>query len=85
MYKYEQLEKKKAEDAKISVRNARREGNDLLKQEKQEGNITEDLLNKGEKEIQNLTDQFCKNIDEYYLQLAAIKDRRKQISCRKNI
>jgi len=59
--------KKKAEDAKIAVRDIRRKQNDLLKKEKTSGDITEDMMKKGEKEIQELTDQFCKMIDELFL------------------
>ncbi len=58
------LAKKKGEEAKVSVRNARRDANDLLKKEKANGNLPEDLMKKGENDIQKLTDRFCKEIDE---------------------
>lgn len=58
------LAKKKGEDAKISIRNARREGNDTLKQQKSSGDLPEDLMKKGENDIQKLTDRFCKEVDE---------------------
>lgn len=58
------LAKKKGEDTKVSIRNARREGNDLLKKAKSNGDLTEDLQKKGENDIQQLTDQFCKQVDE---------------------
>lgn len=58
------LAKKKGEEAKVSIRNARRDGNDTLKKQKSAGDLPEDLLKKGENDIQKLTDQFCKEIDE---------------------
>lgn len=58
--------KEKAEKAKISIRNCRREANDTIKQQKTTGELTEDEQKKGEKKIQELTDQFCKQIDELY-------------------
>ncbi|GAB4191711.1 MAG: ribosome recycling factor [Simkaniaceae bacterium] len=57
--------KKKGEDAKISIRNIRREGNDTLKKLKTSGEITEDMQKKMEKKIQENTDKFCKEIDEF--------------------
>ncbi len=56
--------KKKGEEAKVGIRNARREGNDLLKQQKASGEIPEDRVKSTETEIQKLTDKYCKKIDE---------------------
>lgn len=56
--------KRKGEDAKIGIRNARREGNDTLKQQKSAGDIAEDQQKKSEHIIQKLTDDHCKTIDE---------------------
>ena len=53
-----------AEKSKISVRNIRREANDVLKAMLKEKKISEDENNKFEKEIQNITDQEIKKIDE---------------------
>ena len=53
-----------AEKSKISVRNIRREANDALKAMLKEKKISEDENNKFEKEIQNITDQEIKKIDE---------------------
>ena len=58
------LAKKKGEDAKVSIRNARREGNEILKTQKSSGDIPEDLMKKGENDIQKHTDTFCKQVDE---------------------
>ena len=55
--------KKKVEEAKISIREVRRKGNDAVKQAKSAGDITEDQVKRQEKEIQKLTDDFCKNVD----------------------
>ncbi len=63
--------KKKCEEAKISIRNARREGNELVKRQKADGEIPEDMMKKQEKNIQELTDKFCKNVDE----LGSVKEK----------
>jgi ribosome recycling factor len=54
----------KKEEAKVSIRNVRRESNEKLKKQKSDGEIAEDMLKKGEKNIQDLTDSFCREADE---------------------
>ena len=56
--------KKKAEDAKISIREIRRKFNDLARGQKAGGDITEDLMKKDAKNIQELTDKYCKITDD---------------------
>ena len=63
--------RKKGEDAKVAVRNQRRDALDKLKALKKNNTITEDDEANGEKKIQNLTDKFCKEIDE----LANVKEK----------
>lgn len=63
--------RKKGEEAKVAVRNQRRDALDKLKALKKNNAITEDDEANGEKKIQNLTDKFCKEIDE----LAGIKEK----------
>ena len=63
--------RKKGEDAKVAVRNQRRDALDKLKALKKNNAITEDDESNGEKKIQNLTDKFCTEIDE----LAGIKEK----------
>ena len=46
--------KKKAEDSKIAIRNARRDGNEALKNQKSKSEITEDQLKRFETDIQKL-------------------------------
>jgi ribosome recycling factor len=55
--------KRMAEDAKISVRNARRDANETLKMLEKEKEITEDDLKRSEKDVQQLTDEFVATID----------------------
>ncbi len=55
--------KRMAEDAKISVRNARRDANDNLKMLEKEKEITEDDLKRSEKDVQQLTDEYVATID----------------------
>ncbi len=60
--------KKKAEDAKVAIREIRRKANDLIKKQKADGEITEDDVKKLEKQTQELTDQHCKLIDESFVE-----------------
>ena len=53
-----------AEDTKVAIRNARREANEALKKQQKDKEITEDDQKRGEKEVQDLTDQFIKLADE---------------------
>lgn len=54
---------KYGEDGKIAARNVRREAIELFKAMKKKSEITEDDLKDIEKDIQNLTDKTCKEID----------------------
>jgi ribosome recycling factor len=56
--------KQMAEEARVRVRSARRDGIDGIKKAQKEGKITEDELETYEKEVQKLTDQFGKKIDD---------------------
>jgi ribosome recycling factor len=58
--------KKKAEDAKIAIREIRRKNNELVRKQKADGEITEDIMKKNEKSIQEFTDQFCKQVDDLF-------------------
>lgn len=67
------LASKKAEEAKISVRQHRKEMIDFLKKQKSQNEITEDLQKKGEKKAQEMTDQAIKEID------AALAEKEKEL------
>ena len=56
--------RKYAEEAKVAIRNLRRDGMDALKNAKKKNEITEDDQKKGEKDLQTLTDKYIKKIDE---------------------
>lgn len=56
--------KAEAEDAKISIRNARKEANTDIKKLEKEG-ISEDICKSAEEDIQKLTDSFIRKIDEH--------------------
>lgn len=58
--------KQKAEDAKIVVRDIRRKNNEVIRKQKADGIVTEDVMKKEEKGIQELTDKFCKEIDDLF-------------------
>jgi len=55
---------KDAETAKVSVRNARREAMDEYKKQEKNSDITEDDLRTAEKDMQDLTDQYIKKIED---------------------
>lgn len=55
--------KKSAENAKVAVRNARRDAMDAYKKQEKASEITEDDLKDSEKEIQTLTDDSVKALD----------------------
>ncbi|MCD7755949.1 MAG: ribosome recycling factor [Firmicutes bacterium] len=56
--------KKYAEDAKVAMRNIRRDGMDYVKKLKKNSEITEDEQKKAEKELQELLDRYIKKVDD---------------------
>jgi ribosome recycling factor len=60
-----------AEQARVSVRNVRRDGIELLKRREKEAEISQDQQRKLQQEVQHLTDDYVKRIDEALAQ----KDR----------
>ncbi|MDR1260749.1 MAG: ribosome recycling factor [Oscillospiraceae bacterium] len=54
---------KEAEDSKVSIRAIRRDAMEELKEMKRVGDLTEDDVKLYEKDVQNLTDRYCKGID----------------------
>jgi ribosome recycling factor len=61
------------EDAKVAVRNERRDANEKLKKQEKSGDLTEDDLKNEEKEVQKKTDECVKEID------AIVADKEKEI------
>ncbi|MCI8520466.1 MAG: ribosome recycling factor [Clostridia bacterium] len=55
--------KKYTEEAKVQIRNIRRDALEQFKTQKKNGEITEDDQKEAEKDIQNLTDKYVKEID----------------------
>ena len=55
--------KKYAEDAKVAMRNIRRDGMDYVKKLKKNSEITEDDQKKAEKDLQDLLDKYIKKVD----------------------
>lgn len=56
--------KKMGEEGKVSIRNHRRDANELLKKKEKSKEITEDDMHKGTDRVQQLTDEYTKRIDE---------------------
>ncbi|MBA3957341.1 MAG: ribosome recycling factor [Parachlamydiaceae bacterium] len=55
---------KEGEEAKIVIRNLRRDSNEAVRKQKKDSIIGEDEVKKMEKGIQDLTDKFCKECDD---------------------
>ena len=64
---------KMCEDYKVAVRNIRRDSNEFLKMAKKESDISEDDLFKGQDQVQEITDEFVKRIDDI------LKEKEKEI------
>jgi ribosome recycling factor len=64
---------KMCEDHKVAARNIRRDSNELLKSLKKDGDVSEDNAFKAQDEVQKITDQFIKKIDDIY------KEKEKEI------
>jgi len=58
------LARKMAEEGKIAVRNHRREANEMLKELKNEKEISEDEMFKAQEDVQKLTDEFIQKVDD---------------------
>ena len=64
---------KMGEEAKVAVRNVRRDAMDKAKAMKKAGELTEDSQKTMEEDVQKLTDKYIKNID------AAVEEKQKEI------
>ena len=65
--------RKKGENAKVAVRNIRRDANDTIKKNSKENDMSEDEVKKLEGDIQKLTDRFTSDIDK------AVENKTKEI------
>ena len=65
--------KKKGDNAKVAIRNIRRDANDVIKKDNKAGDISDDEAKKSEDEIQKITDKYIGIID------SAIDDKTKEI------
>lgn len=55
--------KKRGEEAKVAIRNIRREQNDFVKAAEKDKMVSEDESKKGMEEVQKITDKYIKDID----------------------
>ncbi|MBM4295453.1 MAG: ribosome recycling factor [Deltaproteobacteria bacterium] len=67
------LVKKMGEEAKVALRNLRRDANEDLKEMKKEKLLSEDDAHRGQEEVQKLTDEYIKKVD------AQAADKEKEI------
>ncbi len=65
--------KKKGEQAKVAIRNIRRDANDSMKKKLKSNEVSEDGAKEFEDKIQKLTDKYIKEID------TAIEDKSKEV------
>ena len=65
--------KKKGDNAKVAIRNIRRDANDVIKKDNKAGDISDDEAKNSEAEIQKITDKYIGIID------SAIDDKTKEI------
>lgn len=63
--------KRMGEEAKIAIRNARRDANEAIKKLEKDKEISEDDLKRGEKDVQELTDKYVKKTDD----VVAVKEK----------
>lgn len=56
--------RKKAEEAKVAVRNIRRDANEELKRLEKDKHVSEDVVKKSQEEIQKLTDSYITKVDD---------------------
>ena len=56
--------KKIGEDAKIALRNVRRDGNETLKELEKTKDISQDDLRRGQEQVQKITDRFISQVDD---------------------
>ena len=61
------------EEAKVAIRNVRRDANDQLKKLQKNSELTEDELKRAEDDVQKITDRFTKTVEE------VLKDKEKEI------
>lgn len=54
---------KMGEETKVAIRNIRRDANDTIKKQKKDGILTEDDVKSAEKNVQDLTDKYIKEVD----------------------
>ncbi len=59
------IARKMSEDGRVAIRHVRRDSMEALKKEEKAGGIAEDQLEAAEKELQKLTDQYIRKIDEH--------------------
>jgi ribosome recycling factor len=58
------IAKKYSEDAKVAIRNIRRDANDTLKKMKNNKELNEDEMHKGHDEVQKITDSYVEKSDQ---------------------
>jgi ribosome recycling factor len=57
---------KMSEEYKVAVRNIRRDSNELIKGLKKDGDISEDEAFKAQEQVQKITDEYIRRIDDVY-------------------
>lgn len=68
---YVKLLHKMAEEARVSIRHARKEGNDEIKRRQKDSEISEDQARREQEEVQKSTDRFIQTVEEVLKQKEA--------------
>lgn len=61
---YVKLLHKMAEEARVSIRHARKDGNDEIKRQQKDSEISEDQARRDQEEMQKLTDRFIQSVED---------------------
>lgn len=61
---YARLLHRMAEDARVSIRHARKEANDQIKRDQKDADLSEDDARRAQDEVQKLTDRFIQTIED---------------------
>ncbi len=60
----QKIARKYAEAARVSIRNVRRDGMETIKKQEKDGELSEDELHRTSHEIQEITDEYVKKVDD---------------------
>jgi len=63
-HEYTKMARQRGEEARVAVRQGRRDGLDMIEEMQKDGDISEDDARRGTEQVQKLTDEYVKKVDE---------------------